>query len=83
MTHPAAWTGFQAAVANCMAGKSYRLPSSGQAVNTAPDVNPYYCDTTSFTRCPGLVYTFKTGGAITCAKDAFKQAIEEVLLKKS
>jgi len=73
VTHPAAWTGFQAAVANCMAGKPYSLPSSGQSVSTAPAVNPYYCDTTSLTRCPGMVYTFKTGGAITCATDAFKQ----------
>lgn len=69
--HPECWTKFKAAVSACMAGSAYTLPCSGKAISSA--VNPDYTDTTTLTRCPGMVYTFKTGSAISCANDSFQQ----------
>ena len=69
--HPECWAAFRAAVAACMTGNTYVLPCSGKTIPTA--VNPDYCDTPALTRCPGMVYTFKTGSAISCATDAFQQ----------
>jgi len=73
--HPDVWNKFKQAVADCMAGRPYILPSYGTGVSSmAAAVNPYYCDTSSLTLCPGLTYQFKTGAPITCASDSFKQA---------
>lgn len=71
--HPSLWEEFKQSVFDCMTGKSYRLPCSGNTIEAHVSVNPDYCDTTSVSACKGMVYTFKTGSEISCANDSFKK----------
>ena len=74
--HPACWTAFKTAVAACMAGKPYSLPSYG----SAPATDSGYCDTAgTITLCPGMTYQFKTGSLIKCASSAFQQIAHSLI----
>lgn len=70
--HPQCWVAFKKAVANCMSGKSFTLPSYG-TISAAAAVNPDYCDTEKLMICPGMEYQFKTGSSIKCANSSFEQ----------
>lgn len=58
--HPALWTAFRRAAADCMAGKPYTLPSYGEPVGYSPAV----CDTTEdFSIRRWAAYQFKVTSA--------------------
>lgn len=58
--HPALWTAFRAAVADCIAGKPYVLPSYGTTVGYSPAI----CDTTqNFGMKRGATYQFMVTSA--------------------
>lgn len=76
--HPDAWTAFKTAVANCVAGKAFVLPSYGTTVGTSA-VNPDFCDTVgTLTMCPGMEYQFKSGSEISCANSSFAQVAHTI-----
>jgi N-acetylmuramoyl-L-alanine amidase len=56
VTHPGAWPVFKEAVADCIAGRAYTLPSSGKNIG----IFPVKSDTTgNFTVLAGHTYQFK------------------------
>lgn len=71
--NPGCWTQFKQSVANCMAGKAYVLPANAKTAKPAAQVDLNYCDTSTLTQCPGMVYTFKTGSPVSCADKSFSQ----------
>lgn len=67
VAHPGLWTQFRQAVADCMAGRPYTLPSYGTAAGTAPAA----CDTTAdFSIEKGRAYQFKVTSAVRPALTA-------------